>query len=655
MIKRIVRESSNPTPDESFTLARGATLWSIERRGTRVTRLGGPASGRARVTLRRCASVPRARELMARAVAAKLEAGFRPVARPAGWPARRRPTVASSAAHERALRRARDAASALVAYGEWLRAQGDPRGALVAADAAAVEAGGVVASGCPACDANAAWFRRPSRRAPPDRPPWWPAAETLLALDPAGPRAGRHRELLERHGRHVLGRAAPGDEALRFGWRLGFIEVVHLEHSGDEADAAALRAALRRALRLPASRFARVVDVATPADSPDEPSFTDEAFVRDSLAGRAFPSVVSLSLGAWLEDDDDEPDFAPPEGWRREAAPLLGELRAVSRAFPRLAHLSAAGRGIDLGGVDLGHLRHAAFEFARPDEGALDVVAGAEWRRLRSLRLSIGDLARPEHASDVAARVAALADSGRAPELRHLRLERVPLTDELCDALGRSALAGSLVSLEIVRGEMTAEGAEALLRHRHRLPRLRALDVARNALPDDAIAALAAGFGRGVELLAGEQRDVYEHDDASDSEFVREKALLARGGRPDPLGGPAPDDDGGDDIEGLLDAAVVLTSLRGGDGVDGADTADGEPDGELDGEADGRPLAAADGAEREDDDELADPWPMAALDYDGPPGDDEDDEGAGPLRAGRSRRRDRRLAVPQRVPADGDL
>jgi hypothetical protein len=633
MAKRGGYGLSNSTPDEALTLARGEALWSIERWGAYVARASGAAAGRARVTLRGCASVSNARDLVARAIAAKLNDGFRLARRPSGWPARWRPVVASSAAHERALRRARDA-SAFVAYGQWLRAQGDPRGALVAASAS-VSAGGVVASGCHACDSNAAWFRRAGgvRR---DRPPWWPASAALLALDAAG--AARHRALLERHGRHVVGRGTRGDEALSFGFRLGFVEIVHLEHPGDGGDAAGARAALRRALRLPAARFARVVDVRTPAEEHGDVLFTDETFVRDALAGRASPSVASFSIGASLGGDAPDPEFALYEGWRREAAPLLGGLGAVSAAFPRLEHLSVAGRGVDLGGVDLGRLRHAAFDLARPEEEALGVIASAEWRRLRSLRLAVGDLRRPEHASDVAARVVSFVEGRRAPELRHLRLERVPLTDELCDVLGSSPLADSLVSLEIVRGEMTDQGVEALLRHRHRLRRLRALAVAQNALSDDALAALAAGLGRRVELLAGEQLEAYDDDVANDSEFVREEELRARGGRPDPLGGPARDDDGGDDIEGLLDAAVVLTSLRGADGE-----ADGEVDGEADEEADGEadPPGFVDVAARDDDD-FADTWPSVSLDDDASFDDDES-----LALAGRGRKRGRRSIAPE--------
>ncbi len=635
------------TPDEALTLARGATFWSIERLGTHVARLIGATRGRSRVTLRQCASVPRARELLARAIAAKLDAGFRPAERPPGWPARRRPTVASSAAHDRALRRARDPSAALATYGAWLRAQGDPRGALVAANAAAI-AGGVVASGCHACDANAAWFRRSSPRARHDRPPWWPAGAPS-ALDAHGPRAGRHRALLARYGRHIVGRAGAEGGPLRLGWRLGFVEIIHLDHPGGEADDEA-RAALRAALRLPAARFARAVDVAAPAEYEGEALFTDETFVRDALGGRALPSVASLSIGAWLDlnDEVDDPDFPPAEGWRREAGPVLGELGAAGRAFPRLDHLSVAGRGVGLDGLDLGRLRHAAFQFARPDEGAFGVVARADWRRLRSLRLAAGDLARPEHGSDVAAEVVALLEGRRAPELRHLRLEHVPLTDELCDVIGRSPLAGALVSLEIVCGEMTSDGVEALLRHRQRFGRLRALDVAHNALPDEALEALAKGFGRSAEVIAGAQLDAYARDDASDSEFVREEELRARGGRPDPLGGPARDDDEGDDIDGLLDAAVVLTSLRNNgeadetgdeaDEVDGADGADGEA-----------PAVLLDATDDEGVEGL-DVWPLGLAD-DVPVGADDLDEGA-ELARGRRRRKKlgTRLAASRRPP-----
>jgi hypothetical protein len=499
--------------------------------------------------------------------------------------------VASSAAHERAVRAAADAASAaFVAYGAWLRAQGDPRGEIVAADADAAPAGGVVASGCHACDANAAWFRRAAGpRARPDRPPWWPRAEALLALDPRSARAARHRALLERYGRHVLGRAAEGGW-LRLGWRLGFVEIVHLAHPG--RGEAAPCVALRRALRLPAARFARVVDVDLGGDAFDRRAPLAAAF-GDGLVA---PSVVSLSVGAWPAREDDDPDFddaGRDVALRRRSAPAVGDLGPIERALPRLEHLAVGGRDVGLEGVDLGRLRHAAFDLACPDEPALARVARADWRRLRSLRLSLGDVLRPEHASDVAAHVVALVEGRRAPALRHLRLERVPLTDELCDAIGRSAAAERLVSLEIVRGEMTAEGAEALLRHRHRFRRLEALVVARNALPDEALDVLAARFGRRVELLAGAQRDHDPYDDGADSEFVREEELRARGGRPDPLGGPARDDDDGDDIEGLLDAAVVLSSLK--EAAERDDEVDDPDDDQQDDDEAGAAAARGDG------------------------------------------------------------
>jgi hypothetical protein len=545
-----------------------------------------------------------------------------------------------------------------VAYGEWLRQQGDPRGALVAADAAAADAGGVVASGCHSCDAVAAWFRRPSRRA--HRPPWWPSTDALLALDAAGPHSLRHRSVLARHGRQVVGGAADGEGLLHFGWRLGFIEALHFAHPGDGgygkgrvgAEGLRLRAALRRALGLPAARFARVVDVELPAEYEGEALFADESFLADALGGRALSSVASFSVGATLGDDSDDPDFPSAEGWRRRAAPVLGAIGRVSRAFPRLEHLSVAGRGVDLRGVDLARLRHASFDLARPEEGALGLVSRADWQRLRSLRLAVGDFARPEHASDVAAEVVALAESGRVPELRHLRLERMPLTDELCDALGHSPAAGALVSLEIVHGEMTAEGAEALLRHRHKLKRLRALVVGHNALSDEALEALAAGFGRSCAVLAGEQFDLYEHDGESDCEFVREEELRARGGRPDPLGGLARDDDGGDDIEGLLDAAVVLSSLRGASERDEDDEADEDDEDGPDAVAEGPSAQAPEGnadapdALADAEDEGADAWPTNSA-------PDVDDEGslAPPRRRRKRARRGLRRVDPGTRPA----
>lgn len=547
---------------------RGEVLWRIERDGA-VLRTAHGAPGRpARTTVRVCRSLAAAEQAYARAVAAKFDGGYRVAAAPPGWPHTCRPPEAVHDRLEQRLQRDPWGRGLAEVYVTWLAAQHDPRATL----------GALQHRSAPYCEETLraarrfAWLLDGRRDAgdTPLPPSWWrhrPRSPVPASIDPRSGRAEAERALLDRHRRRFIGGI---DDRLALTWHRGFLDTARLvvdeayceDHDDEDDEPATDAELLRRLLRLRSARLLRALCIELPecedgADGdPDEPL----ELLAGVLHGPPMPALRSFTLGCETGYDDEIDDDFYDHMTAREIAPILGALDRLGQRFPRLEHLSLAGRDLGLRDWCFPDVRHLELHFACPEEPAVAGFARADWPALCSLRLGLGNFRRASDEADAMAVLGPLLTGERSPGLRHLALVHMPDADAICGALARSPAADRLETLEISDSNLSDAGVRELARARHRFPRLRHLDLAHNLLTPADERRLGRVFAD-IELHTGPQRQP-EPGDLDDDEWFESLRRAALGGTPAvPSGLLHSDDDLPDHLDDrfelLLDRVVV--------------------------------------------------------------------------------------------------
>ena len=555
------------------TLARDGDLWRIERDGPVLRTAHGRPGRPARITTRVCGSIAAAERAYTGAVQARYDDGYRHASAPPGWPGACRPARAVHDRLEQRLQRDPRRPGLAELYVTWLAAQHDPRGTLGAlqhrsapyteeALRAARRFAWLLDRRCDDEDAAlpTSWARH------------FPRAPVPAALDPRAGRADAARALLERHARHFLGDLGEHAERLTLTWHRGFLDTATLvaeepaEGDGDDDDPPTDGVLLHRLLRLRSAGLLRALCVEQPES--DDPGDGDRdrpiELLRGALAGPPAPALRSFTLGCepWYLDETDD-DFYDHTS-AREVAPVLGALDRLGERFPRLEHLSLAGRDLGLRTWRFPHLRHAELHFARPEEPAVAAFARADWPTLRSLRLGLGNYDCAADEADAPVVLGPILAAERTPALRHLALVHLPDADAVCGVLTRSPASARLETLEISSSNLTGAGARELCRGRARFVRLRRLDVAHNFLTPDDERRLRRAFVD-ITLHIGPQ-SAPEPRDLDDDEWAGWLRLAALGGAPTvPSGLLRSDDDLPDHLDDrfeLLLDRVVRKSVR---------------------------------------------------------------------------------------------
>ncbi|MDB4959382.1 MAG: hypothetical protein JWO36_6951, partial [Myxococcales bacterium] len=320
---------------------------------------------------------------------------------------------------------------AYLVYADWLQAQGDPRGELIALEVAAEK----------------------------DR--------TLTAAA---------NEFFDRHADRFLGPLAEHQSA--FTWRFGFIHRVRLTSN---------RAKVYELVRAhPSGRFLAELFV-RPAGLGDR----DLEAIVELLVGDAPPSLRRLQLGADRDRDHEANWFHSGTAIERLWAPLRrlrhlvidgGQYKLGTIDLPEVEY--AAFR---TGGLVAANARSIAAAHL-PRVRHLD-VAGDHNNSTETLIARAGRVTMSRD-DGVFSDLAPLFERTDLPSLTVLGITNSVFTDTICRALPSSRIVQQLEALDLSWGSMTDAGARALVENRDAFRRLEILDVSRNTLSRRGIEAL---------------------------------------------------------------------------------------------------------------------------------------------------------------------
>jgi uncharacterized protein (TIGR02996 family) len=348
---------------------------------------------------------------------------------------------------EAALAADPEARDAYLVYGDFLEAQGDPFGALVAIGAE-------------------------------------------LAKNP-GHKAMRaaHAEHLAAHADRLLGPLATCSDLFEAEWHLGFVRKARLRYTSErfngELPSVDLEAVLGWLLDEPGpGRFLQ--DLTVGLVRHDDNVYAGVAGV---IARRPRPALRRLFLGAF---DRDECEL----NWTS-----TGDLSPLWPAVAELRELTLRAGSMQLGPIHLPKLEKLATITGGLDEISLGHIAAASWPALRALSLHVGR--GREGAATEAHVLAPLLTGERVPRLAELGIVNCELADELLASLALSPLLPRLTSLDVSMSTMSLAGVETIERNAPAFAHL-ALNVDDNYLPREAEPRLRACVAR---LSFGTQRD----------------------------------------------------------------------------------------------------------------------------------------------------
>jgi uncharacterized protein (TIGR02996 family) len=349
-----------------------------------------------------------------------------------------------------------------VVYGDWLSAQGDPRGELVTVQN---------------------------------------ALEALSPEERKGARgkslAKRAADILRKHDRFLPG-VKPAN--VQVGWRSGFIESVTFNTNEDwmenEVDIAGLAKAV-----LASSAAAGL-------------SAVELGLLRWDYVGKDIPLIIDLigksPLGEQiatlrinpLEKDDVDVGMYDP-----------GKLDGISSSMPGLESLTVKGNDFSLGTLNLPKLTKLAVQTCGFTKKHLKSVLEAKLPKLEHLELWFGS--ENYGAQCKTKDLGPILEGKVFPKVTHLGLMNAEFTDAICSAVGTSKILKRLKVLDLSLGTMSEAGVKAILADAKSFAHLTQLNVNDNFLSKKDIADLKKA---GLPVFSKEQKDV---DDSIEGEIYR--------------------------------------------------------------------------------------------------------------------------------------
>lgn len=338
------------------------------------------------------------------------------------------------------------AEDALQVYGDWLQAQGDPRGELAALQHAL--------------------------SSKPD-PKLERSVAKLLAQHGAYLLPPRLAEALRK--RQTKGKAPSGYCSVE--WRCGFIHGARIGRNSAKPPYT-VRELTAMLLAHPSARLLRELEIGALGTRDETQDYRD--VVSAILAARP-PALRRLALASFT-----------PEHCELEST-FLGDIGALSAALPHLEQLTLRGGSLSLEGARFDSLTTLELECDVMDR-TLQEMAQLSWPALQSLTLH--HARRPAKPTATAALLERLAGT----EVKRLGLVACEDSGKLLDALLESPLLAQLEALDLSGGTLTDDGAARLVGSR---ARLRWLGVDNNHLTEAARPGLEQAA---TELLFGTQR-----------------------------------------------------------------------------------------------------------------------------------------------------
>jgi uncharacterized protein (TIGR02996 family) len=384
----------------------------------------------------------------------KLEKGYKRIK-----PKNTGPTPRSNPELEAAILKDPDNVDGYLVYGDWLQAQGDPRGELIALQHALLGTKGSAAT----------TLKK--------------KIKTLI---------GQHEDLL-------LGTVlAPMrlNETLAYQWHLGFLRSARVKayHWGEDPDFE-VSEVVALLLAHPSARFIQELTIGLPSNDGD----TDYNDVIKAIAKAAPKALRSLFLGDFRYPDDTE------ISWSK-----LGKVSLLYPAVPQLRSLRLRGGDLNLGKVDLPELREFIVESGGLQRSTVKSIAAASWPKLERLEVWFGseDYGAGGDEDDIQP----ILDGKGLPQLKHLGLCNAGFSQGLARVLPKSKVLRQLESLDLSKGTLMDEDAEVLAANAAAFKHLKHLDLSENLLTS-----------KGAKLVAKLCPDVARGNQRDTDDFVEDE------------------------------------------------------------------------------------------------------------------------------------
>lgn len=309
-------------------------------------------------------------------------------------------------------------------YGDWLQAEGDPRGELVAVQAKLAR--------------------------DPGNPELMEAQRALFRAHGDGLLEGLHPFLVPRGERGPL---------FRLSWEFGYLWTANVTAAGHSL--AEVVAGVRALLAHPSARFLHVLTIGTPPDHG-----WSEVIAVLLQPGPTRSPLRILFLG----------ESATTASNPRPAFAAIGDLSGLWKRFPDIELLTLRGGMMNLGGLELPRLRELTIETSALQRETLLALGARHWPHLEKLELWFGD----RRCTCTLTELAPIFAAERFPRLGHLGIRNCPFVDRVCHALAHAPLAPQLRTLDLSLGALTDMGAAALLDAKESFANLVILDLSWN-------------------------------------------------------------------------------------------------------------------------------------------------------------------------------
>jgi uncharacterized protein (TIGR02996 family) len=308
---------------------------------------------------------------------------------------------------------------AYMVYADWLQDQGDPRGELIA-----LQAAGKDKEARKLLDKHIDYF-----------------------LGPLKDHQKTHDDDLGNNAR-VNSKAWIKKNQEAFQWKNGFVYRLRLAYNAyvDETfnDKTLAKDVLEPLLAHPSGKF--LVEIAINENG--EVADDDLQDIIDVLAKKAPPTLRLLHIG----------DNVDQISWYK-----VGNLGKLWKAVPNLARLEIEAGEFTLGTIELPNLTWARFKTGGLSKADAKSIAKAKWPKIEHLEVFYGD---DNYGGDATVKdVAPLLDRTDLPKLKYLAVKNAMFQDELVPYLAKSRLVKQLETLDLSEGILTDDSLEAFKKY----------------------------------------------------------------------------------------------------------------------------------------------------------------------------------------------
>jgi uncharacterized protein (TIGR02996 family) len=393
-------------------------FWEIAIEGESFTTKFGKIGTDGQTATKEFDSAPLARSAYDKIIAEKEKKGYKLVSADDGA------TAASNAELEAAIVASPVDPAPYLVYGDWLQAQGDPRGELIAVQAALL-----------------------------DKP-----KDAKLKK--------KEQQLLSDHQSHLLGDLMDFEEGngeLAVEWYLGFLKSISV--GGDEYGEIDAEGAIRTALKLPSAKFMREIVIGVFDTEDGQPEYAGLLKTMSKLPIPQTLRRLAFDIGSFQIS------------WSK-----LGNVSLLYPQLGNLEELLIKNGAFDLGKMSLPNLKKLDIVTGGFTKANMASVANAKLPKLESLCLYFGD--ENYGANCTIKDVKPVLDGKGFERVKHLGLCNAEFENDIAKAMPTSKIVKQLETLDLSKGQMTDEGAEALIAGAKALSHLKRIDVSHNFLSD---------------------------------------------------------------------------------------------------------------------------------------------------------------------------